>query len=1115
MAETRQLEAATAALEAQRSSLGDAVVDAAVGLLRERIAHLREDPDAPAPTLMQRRQITVLFADVVGSTSMGEKLDAEDMVHVMSGALERFAAAVRAHHGRVLRYTGDGLKAVFGADEALEDAPESAVRAGLAILEAARAYGGEMRAQAGVDAFQARVGLDTGIVAFGAGIEAHNTAMGPTVNLAARMEQTAPPGGLRISQATYRHVRGVFDVSEEPLLAVKGIAEPVRSYLVQRAKPRAFRVATRGIEGIETPMIGRDAELARLQADFGAVIGARRLRAVSILGEAGLGKSRLLYELQNWLETHEQSLWLLLGRAHPHSRLQPYGLLRDLLAWRLQIDDSDGAELARRKMVEGLRAVLGADAEPELLGQLIGLDFSASPAVQAIAADARRLRDQAFGIGIEWLRRLSASDGSPIVLLLDDLHWADHGSLEFVRRLLREARELPLFVVMLARHELIERHPDWVGAEDTAHQPLKLQPLDRTLSRDLAETLLQRLETIPPALSELVIDGAEGNPFYMEELVKMLIDDGVIVVDADAAGLASPWRVQPERLRVAHVPATLAGVLQARLAALDDRARSALQDASVIGHVFWDRALAAIDADAPASLDELVRKEMTLARPHSTFSGSREYAFVHHLLQQVTYDSVLKARRRAAHAHAAAWLAEHLHERASEFVAVTAEHYARAGNRTQAARYFERAAGNAAERYANEEALEHVRRGLDQAGEDDAETHWRLLDRQHNLFDQLGRYEEMETTLAAKFAFAQRAGDARRLSEVAMKRALLADRRGEFDKARTLASDAAALAERAEDFESAAMAHAECAYASMMLVDYPRARMSIEIGLQLARRCGKPLVEGKVMAVGAVMETHAGDHQVGRDLTLRVIAIAQQCGAVRLEGVSLGNLAHLHARLGEYDVARANLEASLRIAKKIELRSTEGRALLGLAQIDVVLGDFETAAVHARAAIEIAAAIGDRQARSLSLTSLAQVLAATGDPGSAAAAAREALDEEAACGTENGETAQFAFSALARALLDLGDVAGAMQLVERLLGRIAALDDGAISNSAGVRFTCYLVMTAAHDERAAEMLASAHAVLLALADNLDSASREHYLNGVPEHRRILAEWTGKNMEIQR
>ena len=1020
---------------------------------------------------------------------------------------------MKAQRGRVLRYTGDGLKAVFGADEPLENAPESAVRAGLAILDAARVYASELRERTAIDDFQARVGLDTGMVAIGAGIEAENTAMGPTVNLAARMEQSAPPGGLRITQATYRHVRGVFDISEQAALSVKGVAKPVRSYLVRGAKPRAFRVATRGIEGLETPVIGRDAELARLRGDFDAVVAGRRLRAVSIIGDAGLGKSRLLYEVQDWLETHEQSFWLLLGRAHPHSRLQPYGLLRDLLAWRLQIDDSDSADTARRKLVDGLRAVLGDTAEPELLGQLIGLDFSGSAAVQAVASDARRLRDRALRVGIDWLRRLSESDGSPVVLLLDDLHWADDGSLEFVRRLLREMRDLPLFVVMLARPELLERDPAWVApAENAAHRSIRLRPLDRSLSLDLAETLLQRLAAIPPALSKLIVDGAEGNPFYMEELVKMLIDDGVIVIDdAQTADAAGGWRVLPGRLSAARVPGTLAGVLQARIDALDASARAALQNASVVGHVFWDRALAAVDAAAPASLDELLRKEMTLARPDSTFGNSREYAFVHHLLHQVTYESVLKAHRQAAHARTAAWLAEQLHEREREFLAVTAEHYARAGNRAQAARYFERAARNAAERYANEEALEHARRGLAHV-DDDAGTHWQLLELQRSVNDQLGRYDGAEAALEAQFALAQRGDDPRRLSRVAMQRALLADRRGQFDEARALALDAAALAEQVEDLESAALAHAEYAYASSMLGDYGHARTAVETGLQCAQRSGQSVVEAKVLAVWANLETVTGNDQAAAGLMLRVIAIARQVGDRRLEGVVRSNLARVQVALGDYGAARTDLEAALQIIREIDWPAGTAGALQGLAEIELACGRFEAAAGHARASLDISTAIGNVDGRSRALGALARSLDETGDYIAAAAAARESIDESAASGNLAGDYVLIDLSTLAHATLRLGDVGTAMLHAERLLDAIAKRGIGTIAHGPAMRFICYQVLAAARDERAARWLADAHADLLALADNVSPALREHYLHGVPEHRRVMAEWARRDDE---
>ena len=248
---------------------------------------------------------------------------------MMDGALERFTATVRAHYGRVLQYTGDGMLAAFGAEEASEGDVESAVRAGLAIIEDAKAQSDEVRRRHGLPDFAVRAGLHTGTVLLGGGVDAESSIRGATVNVAARMEQSAPPGRLRISHDTYRHVRGLFEFSEPALIQVKGVEQPLRSYLVERAKPRAFRVASRGIEGVHTQMIGREAELEVVRSTFAATGSERQARALTIVGEAGLGKSRLLAEFQQTLDL--DACWLLLGRAHPRSALHPYGVLRDML----------------------------------------------------------------------------------------------------------------------------------------------------------------------------------------------------------------------------------------------------------------------------------------------------------------------------------------------------------------------------------------------------------------------------------------------------------------------------------------------------------------------------------------------------------------------------------------------------------------------------------------------------------------------------------------------------------------------------------------------------------------------------------------------------------------
>ena len=366
---------AIAALEAQRPALGSAIVDAALApLLAQQQAIHRTAPP-------RRRQVSVLFLDVVGSTALSQTIDPEDLLDIMDSALQSFSGRVAERGGKVLNYAGDSLLAAFGAEMAREDDAERAVLAGLDLLAEARLQAERIERIHRQSGFQVRVGIHTGHVLLGGGVDEEGTIRGFTVNIAARLEQTAPPGSLRISQETWRHVRGVFDFEAQPPLQVKGQDEPLRTWLVLRAKPRAFRVATRGIEGTETPLVGRDAELMQLVAAFEATLQTRKLQALTLLAEAGLGKSRLMQELQLRLEGYSQPCWLLLGRALPSGTLQPYGLLRDVLAWRLQIADGDSADMARRRLVEGLAPYFGEQGElqAELLGQLVGMDFSASP----------------------------------------------------------------------------------------------------------------------------------------------------------------------------------------------------------------------------------------------------------------------------------------------------------------------------------------------------------------------------------------------------------------------------------------------------------------------------------------------------------------------------------------------------------------------------------------------------------------------------------------------------------------------------------------------------------------------------------------------------------------
>ena len=341
--DTQDLRAAIAALEGQRATLGDDVLELATAPLRARLASLLR------PAGLQRRQVTVVFADVVGSTALAQGMDAEETLALLSAALQRMADIVQARQGRVLRFTGDGVKAAFGIDEAREDDAERAVRAGLAILAAGREQAEVAQRQHGITDFAVRVGVHTGDVALGAGVEADNTAMGVAVNIAARMEQTAPPSTLRISHDTWSQVRGLFDLEQQPPLQVKGVDAPMQTYLVRGALDRSAASVERGLQGLATPMVGRDAQLQRLLDAVARARETRQLQALTLLGDAGLGKSRLLREFTYGLTDCR----VLTLRSQPDGQLRLFGLLRALLATQCGMADTDSAAVARRKVVEG------------------------------------------------------------------------------------------------------------------------------------------------------------------------------------------------------------------------------------------------------------------------------------------------------------------------------------------------------------------------------------------------------------------------------------------------------------------------------------------------------------------------------------------------------------------------------------------------------------------------------------------------------------------------------------------------------------------------------------------------------------------------------------------
>ncbi len=1112
----QQIDQAILGLESQRGVLGDAVVDTTIALLQAQRAAL-DTPGAPAPLVplpeQVLRHVTVLFMDVVGSTTLARQLDPEDIHAVMDGALASCTQIVQSHQGRVLQYAGDSLLAVFGAEATQEDDAERAVRAGLALLEEGRRQGDLVQQQHGHSGFDVRVGLHTGSVLLGGGVDGESSIRGIAVNIAARMEQAAPPGALRISEATHAHVRGLFEVQRQPPIEVKGVAAPIDTYLVTGVRPRAFRQTTRGIEGVPTRMVGRDAELARLQdALQGCCAAGGRLACLTVVAEAGVGKSRLLYEFLDGVLSRPERINVFQGRAQPGTLRQAYGLLRDVLAWRLQIGDHDTLAQARQKIEDGLVPLLAASEGPEqaqshahLLGHLVGVDFADSPHVRGLLGDPRQMRHRAFHAAALVLRCVVRHSGQAVLLVLEDLHWADEGSLDFIGHLLQEAQDLPLLVLGLTRPTLFERRPDWPGAAGPAvAQRIDLQPLGAGASRQLADELLQRLRDVPAALRDLVTGTAEGNPYFMEELVRMLVTEGAIGTAGDE------WTLHSQRLGALEVPQTLTGVLQARLDAVPAAERLALQQASVIGFVFWDQALAAID---PASLHNLPGvAERSLVVPHAgnELEGTREYAFHHQLLHQVAYDTVLKRLRREYHAKAGAWLAGLSSARANDFLGAAAEHFEKAGMHDRACEFHTRAAEHARSRYAHDIALEHVGRALALLGEpradeapDPARLRWRLLDAREATLGLQARRDAQRQDMATLDQLAGWLDDGVLRFEANWKHIELALRTADYREMAQRARRGIELA--GTDANLRLRAQQRLSIALGELGDIPAAIALARQALPEARALGHRRVETLLLNALSVMLARQGDLLGALALEQDKLVLDREVGSLLNVAVNLGNLALSWVTLGEFEKGRAYLQESLQLARVVGDKGGQLNQLLSLAHLDLREQQPVQALEHAQTALAIAQALQSPEAHARALCACGHALFSAGRSAEAASAFRQAHDVAVA-----GQSVYQldAAAGTARVAHGDGDRARALAAVDEVLQILAEGGemDGS-DNPVLLQLVCHDVLLQAADPRAAELLERAQGRLTAVAADIsDAALREGFLEGIPEHREILRRW---------
>jgi class 3 adenylate cyclase len=604
-------------------------------------------PIAAAGEPEARKVVTVVFSDLAGSTSLGERLDPESLGRVMARWFEAMRAVLERHGGTVQKFIGDAVMAVFGVPALHEDDAVRAVRAAAELRQGLEGLNRDLARDWGVT-LQMRTGINTGEVVAGDPGVGDALVLGDAVNVAARLEQAAAPGEVLLGEPTWRLVRDAVRVERVAPLALKGKAAPVAAFRLLSVTPRIPGHARR----LDAPMVGRERPLRLLHDVFEAVAGDDTCHLVTVLGTAGVGKSRLAAE---FLAELGPRATVLRGRCLSYGEGITWWPVTELLHAAAGLTEADGPQAARAKLEAALAGDERAAAVADRLAALLGLaEPSDSP--EELPWAVRRL--------LEALAR-----PRPLVVLLDDLHWAEPTLLDLVEHVADWSRDAPILLCCLARPELLEARPGWGGGKLNASS-LLLQPLGEADSERLIGHLLGRV-TLAEAARRRIVETSDGNPLFVEELLGMLIDDGLLV-RSDGG-----WTPTAD-LAAVPVPTSIATLLTARMDQLDREERAVVGRASVIGQTFYRDAVADLSADADragvgASLTALVRKEL-VRHTASDLAGQDAFRFRHVLLRDAAYAGLPKALRAELHERFASWLERAAGERLREHPELVAYH---------------------------------------------------------------------------------------------------------------------------------------------------------------------------------------------------------------------------------------------------------------------------------------------------------------------------------------------------------------------------------------------------------------------------------------------------------
>lgn len=869
----------------------------------------------PILTGEARKVITAVFVDLVGSTALTERLDPEEARLVIGQFYDVVHREVARFEGTVANYLGDAALAVFGLPVAHEDDPERAVRAGLAVRDALPALNERLEARHGLR-LQIRAGINTGdVVAASGSTFDRDFLISDAVTTAARIQQTVAPGTVVVGERTYRLTRDTVAYRSLPALEVKGKTDRLMVWEAVAPFPQRHESRRRS-----APLLGRHLELSLLRQLYERTATDRTTHLVTLLGQPGIGKSRLVRELLAELREATPPPLVLRGRSLALGGQIGYHALQDILRAQSGVLDSDPPDAVRTKLQAWLHGAV--PEQPDLLEGLL-LTFALT---NGAGTDPGEVRNRLFAAWRRLFVCLAAS--RPVVAIFEDMHWADDAVLDLLQSVIAGTDDAALLLLCLGRPDLLERRSGWGGGRNA--MTIDLRPLRAEDTARLVEALAQ--DELSPELRLMIAERAEGNPLFAEELVRMLVEG------AAASPPGGP----------VTIPDSVQAVITSRIDRLPHDERRILQAGAVIGRTFWTSVAAQLAGlapeDAVRATAGLVAKEFVARRLQSTIADEDEYAFRHNLTRDVAYGMLPRSQRQRAHGEAARWFEARLGPRIEEVIEVVAEHLRLAGDDARAAGYLRRAAGKARRQYANADAI----RLYDQAMESARRAS--LTDQIPRLFLERGEVHQHLGTYAAALAdFEAGLAEARRLGDQGLEVAL---------------ENRVGLVHHREGRVEEAESHfAQAARGARAIGD------RVTLGLSLVDLATVHWDRG---------DLHATDRLLGEGIVL--LREASE-GAGLARALNLRCMTHL--ALGNGDEAVAAAQEALVAARAAGDRSREATSLSYLSVVHNWTGRPSMGIEYAHAAMALAESIGDRRRVAYAREFLAQALQDLGEWGEA------------------------------------------------------------------------------------------------------------------------------------